>query len=40
MNYLIDTNVISEVRKGAQCDRYVAAWFASINDGDIYLGLR
>jgi toxin FitB len=39
VNYLIDTNIISEVRKGARCDPYVAAWFASINDEDVYLSV-
>ena len=37
MNYLIDTNVISEVRKGARCDAHVSAWYASITDEDIFL---
>ncbi len=37
MNYLIDTNVISEIRKGARCDQHVAAWYASIADEDIFL---
>ena len=39
MNYLIDTNVISEVRKEARCDPYVSAWFSSINDEDVYLSV-
>lgn len=39
MNYLLDTNIISEVRKGAKCDANVAAWYASINDADIYLSV-
>lgn len=39
MNYLIDTNVISEVRKGERCDRNVTAWFASVDDADIYLSV-
>jgi toxin FitB len=39
VNYLIDTNVISEVRKGVRCDPYVSAWFSSINDEDIYLSV-
>ena len=39
MNYLIDTNIISEVRKGERCDSHVAAWFASIDDADIYLSV-
>ena len=39
MNYLIDTNIISEVRKGDHCNPNVAAWYASIDDGDIYLSV-
>jgi toxin FitB len=39
VNYLIDTNIISEVRRGERCDRHVAAWFASINDDDVYLSV-
>jgi toxin FitB len=39
VNYLIDTNVISEVRKGDRCNRHVAAWYASIDDADIYLSV-
>jgi predicted nucleic acid-binding protein len=39
VNYLIDTNIISEVRKGERCDRNVAAWFASVDDADIYLSV-
>ena len=39
MNYLIDTNIISELRKGAQCDTRVAAWYASIDDGELYLSV-
>ena len=39
MSYLIDTNVISEIRKGARCDANVAAWYASIDDADVYLSV-
>jgi toxin FitB len=39
VNYLIDTNIISEVRKGERCDSHVAAWFSSIDDEDIYLSV-
>ena len=39
MNILLDTNIISEVRKGARCDANVAAWYASIKDADIYLSV-
>lgn len=37
MSYLIDTNIISEVRKGARCDARVSAWYASIADEDLFL---
>lgn len=37
MSYLIDTNIISEVRKGSRCDTNVAKWYASIADDDLFL---
>ncbi len=37
MNYLIDTNVISELRKGERADPDVAAWFAGLADGEVFL---
>lgn len=39
MSYLIDTNVISEIRKGERCDPYVAAWFAELDDADVFLSV-
>lgn len=39
MNYLIDTNIISEIRKGERRDANVAAWFESIDDADLYLSV-
>ncbi len=39
MSFLIDTNIVSEVRKGDRCDPNVAAWYASIEDGDLYLSV-
>jgi hypothetical protein len=39
VNYLIDTNIISEVRKGDRSDPNVAAWYGSIDDRDIYLSV-
>jgi predicted nucleic acid-binding protein len=36
---LIDTNIVSEVRKGPRCDANVAAWYASIDDADLYLSV-
>jgi toxin FitB len=39
VKHLIDTNIISEVRKGVKCDPHVAAWYESITDADIYLSV-
>jgi hypothetical protein len=35
----IDTNIMSEVRKGSNCDPQVAAWYDSINEESIYLSV-
>ena len=32
MNYLLDTNIISEVRKGPRCNSRVATWYELIDD--------
>ncbi len=37
MSYLLDTNVISEIRRGR--DANVRAWAASIRDPDLYLSV-
>lgn len=37
MSYLLDTNVISELRKGRRCHPGVAAWFATIGASEIHL---
>ena len=39
MNYLIDTNVISEVRKGVRCNPNVTAWFEAVDDDSLYLSV-
>ena len=39
MNYLIDTNIISEVRKGRRCDPNVASWYERIEDASLYLSV-
>lgn len=39
MSYLIDTNIISEVRKGDRCHPHVASWYASIDDAELYLSV-
>lgn len=37
MSFLIDTNVISEIRKGTRCDPAVAAWWAEVAEDDLWL---
>ncbi len=37
MSFLIDTNVISEVRKGDRCEASVAAWWQEVNEADLFL---
>lgn len=37
--YLLDDNVISEVRKGDRCDPKVAAWYASVPLDDLFLSV-
>lgn len=37
MSYLLDTNVISELRKGQRCNPGVASWFAEVSSGEVYL---
>lgn len=39
MSYLIDTNVISELRKRDRCDANVACWFDSCPPEEIYLSV-
>lgn len=39
MNFLIDTNIISELRKGDRCDANVAAWFAGVMDAQLFLSV-
>jgi predicted nucleic acid-binding protein len=39
VSYLIDTNIISEIRKDARCDLNVAAWYAAIADDDLFLSV-
>jgi predicted nucleic acid-binding protein len=39
LRYLVDTNVISEIRKGDRCDKNVQSWFAKTQDEDIFLSV-
>lgn len=37
MSCLIDTNIISKLRKGARCNAGVAKWWAEVAKGDLWL---
>lgn len=37
MTWLVDTNVISELRKGPKCNRAVANWWSDVSDDEIFL---
>ena len=37
MTFLIDTNIISEVRKGARGNPTVAAWWNGVDEDDLWL---
>ena len=39
MNYLLDTNIISEIAKGPRCNARVATWYDSIKDPEIHLSV-
>jgi predicted nucleic acid-binding protein len=39
VNYLLDTNVISELRKGPGCNPFVGAWYATLDDRQTYLSV-
>ena len=39
MSYLVDTNVISELRKGRRCHRAVADWWSALPRGSSYLSV-
>jgi toxin FitB len=39
LSYLIDTNVISELRKGRRADPGVTSWFAEVPDEEIFLSV-
>ena len=35
MSFLIDTNIVTEIRKGSRCDPAVAAWWAGVAEDDL-----
>ena len=39
MSYLVDTNVLSELRKGRRCDSQVSQWFARLSDEEVFLSV-
>ncbi len=39
MSYLVDTNVISELRKGDRADLNVTSWFAGVDDGELFVSV-
>jgi predicted nucleic acid-binding protein len=39
VTFLLDTNVVSELRKGPRANRELQAWFSSLEDEDIHLSV-
>jgi predicted nucleic acid-binding protein len=39
LTFLIDTNVISELRKKTRCDANVAAWYATVDNSGLNLSV-
>ncbi len=39
MSFLVDTNVISELRKDGKCDTSVASWFDALSPDDLFLSV-
>lgn len=39
MSFLLDTNIISEIRKGPRCDVHVSHWFGAVTDSDLFLSV-
>jgi predicted nucleic acid-binding protein len=39
MSFLVDTNVVSELRKGRRANPNVRSWFESVDDAEVYLSV-
>ena len=39
VKYLLDTNIISEIRKGPRCHLNVAAWYSNLEEESLYLSV-
>jgi predicted nucleic acid-binding protein len=37
VSYLLDTNIVSELRKGERCDPGLSAWYESVSPNDLFL---
>lgn len=36
MSWLLDTNIVSELRKGERADEQLRTWFAGVNDDEVF----
>ena len=39
MGYLLDTNVLSELRKGNKCNGGISTWFSRTNSHELYISV-
>ncbi|PIO96557.1 type II toxin-antitoxin system VapC family toxin [Pleomorphomonas carboxyditropha] len=39
MRFLLDTNIISEIRKQERCDANVMRWFRAVDSGSLFLSV-
>lgn len=39
MGYLMDTNIVSELRKEARCNPGVSRWFDAASEDDLFLSV-
>ena len=39
MSFVLDTNVVSEARKGTRANKGVMRWLSSVDDGELYLSV-
>ena len=39
MSWLLDANIVSELRKGSRCDANVAAWYAQVESGELFMSV-
>lgn len=39
MSYLVDTNILSELRKGGRCDPHVSAWLDGVRPAELFVSV-